>query len=104
PVLLMQNSGLGNATNALASLAIPYELPVVMLISQRGGLSEWNPVQVPMFLATRPLFESLGIPHYTITDTEDVDQVVRGAVKLAFDTGRCVAVILDSRLTGGKRG
>jgi sulfopyruvate decarboxylase alpha subunit len=102
--LLMQNSGLGNAANALASLAVPYEIPLLMLISQRGGLGEWNPVQVPMQLAARPLFDSLGIPHYTVTAPDDLDRVIRGAAKLAYDTGRGVAVILDSRLTGGNRG
>jgi sulfopyruvate decarboxylase alpha subunit len=104
PVLLMQNSGLGNAANALASLAVPYEIPVVMMISQRGGLGEWNPVQVPMMLAARPLLDALGYPHYTITTPEEIDPLVRGTVKSAYDTGRGAAVFLDSRLTGGKRG
>src|SRR5437762_13978455 len=104
PLLLMQNSGLGNAANALASLAVPYELPVVMVISQRGGLGEWNPVQVPMMLAARPLFDALGYPHYTIAAPEEIDPVVRGAVRSAFATGRGAALFLDSRLTGGRRG
>ena len=101
PVLLLQNSGLGNATNALASQAIPYLNPVVMLISQRGGLGEWNPVQVPMQMASRPLFEALGIEHVTVVHPSDVDAAVRGAVKTAFEAGRCTAVLLDGRMTGG---
>ena len=101
PVMLMQNSGLGNCTNALASLAVPYAIPVPMILSQRGGIGEWNPVQVPMQQASRPLFDALGIEHVTVKDEEEVEISVRGAVKLAFDTGRCVAVLLDSRLTGG---
>src|SRR4051812_9985926 len=70
PVMAMQNSGLGNATNAIASLAVPFEIPVIMIVSQRGGLSEWNPAQVPMSLALRPLLDSLGIPHYDCTKVE----------------------------------
>jgi sulfopyruvate decarboxylase alpha subunit len=101
PVLLMQNSGLGNATNALASQAIPYLNPVVMLVSQRGGLGEWNPVQVPMQMASRPLLEALGIEHVSVVRPDDVDAAVRGAVKTAYDGGRSVAVLLDGRLTGG---
>ena len=34
-VLMMQSAGLGNCVNALASLAIPYQIPFIMLISQR---------------------------------------------------------------------
>ncbi len=37
PVLLMQNSGLGNCVNALASLTGLYRLPLFLLMSHRGG-------------------------------------------------------------------
>jgi len=104
PAMLLQNSGLGNAINALAALAVPGEIPVLMVISQRGGLGEWNPAQVPMQLASRPVLEALGMLHVTVTRPEELDPAIRGAVKVAFDTGRGAAVILDSRLTGGKPG
>src|SRR5215210_1348411 len=45
---LRQNSGLGNAANAIASLAVPYQIPFLLLISQRGELGEFNAVQVGM--------------------------------------------------------
>jgi sulfopyruvate decarboxylase subunit beta len=37
PALLMQNSGLGNSINALASLDMLYGIPLLMIISHRGG-------------------------------------------------------------------
>ena len=40
PALLMQNSGLGNSINALASLDILYGIPLLMIISHRGGKGE----------------------------------------------------------------
>ena len=43
----MQSSGFGNSVNALASLVVPYQLPVVLVISERGTLGEFNAVQVP---------------------------------------------------------
>ena len=36
PAILMQNSGLGNSVNALASLFELYKLPILMIISHRG--------------------------------------------------------------------
>ena len=54
-ILLMQVSGLGNSVNALASLAIPYQIPFLILISQRGELGEFNPAQVSMGHAARPV-------------------------------------------------
>ena len=36
PVVLMQNSGLGNSIDALTSLVLLYEFPVLLIISWRG--------------------------------------------------------------------
>jgi sulfopyruvate decarboxylase TPP-binding subunit len=99
--MLLQNSGLGNAVNALASLTVPFEIPVLMLLSQRGGLGEWNPVQVPMQLASRPVLDALGLLHTTVAREDELDVAIRAAARAAFDTGRGAAVILDKRLTAG---
>ena len=40
PAILMQNSGLGNSVNALASLFKLYQFPVLMVMSHRGTLGE----------------------------------------------------------------
>ena len=102
-VLLMQNSGLGNAANAIASLAVPYQIPFLLLISQRGELGEFNTVQVGMGQALRPVLDGLDVPHFTPEREDDVAKVVNGACKLAFSTDRPVAVILSPLLTGGKQ-
>jgi sulfopyruvate decarboxylase subunit alpha len=36
PVVLMQNSGLGNSIDALTSLLLLYEIPVLLIVSWRG--------------------------------------------------------------------
>lgn len=101
--LLMQNSGLGNAANAIASLAVPYQIPFVLLISQRGELGEFNTVQVGMGQALRPVLDGLGVPHFTLERDDEVAKIVTGACKLAFSTDRPVALILSPLLTGGKQ-
>ena len=40
--VLMQTSGFGTIPNALASLVVPYQIPVVMFVSERGTLGEFN--------------------------------------------------------------
>jgi sulfopyruvate decarboxylase subunit alpha len=60
-VLLTQNSGLGNSVNALLSLIRFYDLPLLLLVSQRGGPGERISAQVPMGRATRPLLEACEI-------------------------------------------
>lgn len=102
-VLMMQNSGLGNAVNALASLVTPYHFPLLLLISNRGGLGEFNSAQVGMGQALRPLLDALDIPHFSLEREDEVERIVTGACKLAFSTDRPVAVILSTLMTGGKQ-
>ena len=59
--LLMQNSGLGNCINTLASLNIAAQIPVVLVISHRGDLGEFNPAQVPMGQAAEQILEALDV-------------------------------------------
>jgi sulfopyruvate decarboxylase alpha subunit len=100
--LLMQNSGLGNAANILGSLTVPYQIPLLLLISQRGELGEFNTVQVGMGQALRPTLDGLDIPHFTMEREDEVEKIVTGAIKLAFSTDRPVAVIVSPLLSGGK--
>jgi sulfopyruvate decarboxylase alpha subunit len=102
--LLMQSSGFGNTLNGLASLAIPYQVGFPMLISMRGTLGETNKAQVPMGRALPEVLDSFGIPRYDLDRPEAVGAITRGAARQAFATGRPVALLLSSLLTGGKGG
>jgi len=100
--LLMQNSGLGNAANILGSLAVPYQIPMLLLISQRGELGEFNTVQVGMGQALRPTLDGLDIQHFTMEREDEAAKIMTGAIKLAYMTDRPVAVIVSPLLSGGK--
>ena len=78
-VLMMQGAGLGNCVNALASLAIPYQIPFLMLISQRGELGEFNACHVVMGKALRGILEALGIQHHTVNRDDELETVLGGA-------------------------
>lgn len=102
PAVMLQSSGLGNSINALASLNVAFEIPVLMLITMRGGEGEWNPTQHPMGHAVRPILESLKIPHVTIESGDGAAEAVRRAGEQAFDARRPGACLLSRRLWGGK--
>jgi sulfopyruvate decarboxylase alpha subunit len=102
PVVLMQSSGLGNALNALGSLAVPYRLGIPLLISMRGTLGEANPSQIPMGRATVPLLGALGIQAFSVRSAAAAQQVMDGVLTLAFDAGGCAALILEPELGGGR--
>src|SRR6266576_4278718 len=45
-VVLMQTSGFGVVPNALASLIVPYQIPAILVVSERGTMGEFNLGQV----------------------------------------------------------
>lgn len=101
-VLMMQSAGLGNCVNALASLAIPYQIPFLMLISQRGELGEFNACHVPLGKALRSILEALGIQHYTVNREDELETILNGAIKTGYACEQPVAVILSTTLVGWK--
>ena len=101
-VLLMPTSGLGNSLNALASLAIPYRIPLPMIIGFRGDLGEFNAAQVPMGQATTAVLAALNIPAFTLTREDEVERVTDGALKLAYANEGPVALLVSTQLAGWK--
>jgi sulfopyruvate decarboxylase subunit alpha len=99
PAVMLQSSGLGNSLNALTSLLLPYQIPVLMVISMRGDLGEWNAAQVPMGRAVRSILESIDIPHVTAESADGAAETVRLAGITAFGTRLPGACLLPRRLT-----
>ena len=99
PTVMLQSSGLGNSLNALTSLLIPYQIPVLIVISMRGDEGEWNAAQVPMGRAIRPILDSMGIPHLTSDTADGTADVVRLVGQTAFATRLPGACLLSRRLT-----
>jgi sulfopyruvate decarboxylase alpha subunit len=104
PVVLMQSSGLGNALNALGSLAVPYRLGLPLVVSMRGTLGEANPSQVPLGRSAAQLLRALGIQAFSVRTAAAAAQVTAGAVTLAFQAGECAALMLEAELGGGREG
>ena len=102
--LLMQNSGLGNCVNALGSLDVACQIPIVLVISHRGDLGEFNPAQVPMGQAAGPILDALGIRWIRPGSIAELEAQGDGLVKLAWTRALPVAILLPPELTGGKQG
>jgi sulfopyruvate decarboxylase alpha subunit len=100
PAVMLQSSGLGNSLNAVTSLLVPYKIPVVMLVSMRGEEDEWNPAQMPMGRAVRPIFDAIGIAHMTIERAEHAAEDVGSLARRAFESRLSAACLLPRRITG----
>jgi phosphonopyruvate decarboxylase len=63
-VVMMQNSGLGNAVNPLASLNFPFLIPTLVIVTWRGEpLLKDEPQHALMGEITAPLLDTLRIAH-----------------------------------------
>ena len=101
-VLLMQTSGFATLPNVLASLAVPYQIPLIMIVSERGTLGEFNLGQAMVCRTMRPVLQSLGIEHHTITRLDELEFILDRSIKQAIATQAPACLILSPLLTGGK--
>ncbi|HEX7053173.1 MAG TPA: hypothetical protein VF211_04465 [Burkholderiales bacterium] len=99
-VLIMENSGLRVACEALARIGLVNTLPVVMLMGYRGDVGERVHWGVNHGLTMEPLLNALRIPYIMIEREEDiVPRIVRGVVHGA-NTHYHVAIIFRRPLVG----
>lgn len=101
-VILMQTSGFATLPNVIASLAVPCQIPLVMFVSERGTLGEFNFGQAMVCRTMRPVLDSLAMEHHTITRLDELEFTVDRSIKQAVATQAPVALILSPLLTGGK--
>lgn len=99
-IVLMQTSGFATLPNALASLTVPYQIPLLMLISERGTLGDFQLGQVIVCRTMRPILNSLNIENYAIERQDDVEFIADRMIKQAYATQANAAMILSPLLTG----
>jgi sulfopyruvate decarboxylase alpha subunit len=100
--VLMQTSGFATLPNALASLAVPFQIPAILIVSERGTLGEFNIGQALVCRTMRPVLDSLAMEHHTATRLDEFEFIVDRSIKQAIATQAPVALILSPLLTGGK--
>ena len=100
-VVMMQTSGFGVIPNALASLIVPFQIPAILVISERGTMGEFNVGQVMVSRVMRPTLDSLAVTHHTLNDESKMRFILDSSIKQAVTTQCPVAFILSPLLTGG---
>ena len=93
--ILMQNSGLGNSVNALASLFELYKIPVLMIMSHRGTEGEFMSAQIPMGTATPKVLDALGIQYFNPKTPEEASKIIPNAWRIAETHGIPIGILLD---------
>ena len=98
-IVLMQTSGFATLPNALASLVLPSQIPLLMMISERGTLGDFQLGQVMVCRTMRPILNSMNIENHVIERLGDVEFIVERMIRQAYATQAAAAMILSPLLT-----
>ncbi|MEE9128913.1 MAG: phosphonopyruvate decarboxylase [Phycisphaerales bacterium] len=103
-VVMMQNSGLGNAVNPITSLAQIFRIPVLLVITLRGdpALAD-EPQHELMGRITGPLLEQMEVPWEFFPDERsEIDPVIGRADELMRRGRRPYALIMRKGSVDGR--
>ncbi|MEV4450554.1 hypothetical protein [Streptomyces mirabilis] len=100
PVVLMQNSGLGQSVNALASLVVPYKLAMLLIVSLRGVDPDPTQENLVMGRVTEPLLGSLGIETATLDAVTGLAEQAAWAHKVVVRQCRPAALLVPPKAFG----
>jgi phosphonopyruvate decarboxylase len=100
PLVYMQNSGLGNATNPILSLLDQqaYSIPALMMIGWRGEPSVSDePQHAKQGRVTLSLLDAMEIPYEVLgpeLEQEEISTLIRVLVFQAMKENRCCALVI----------
>lgn len=96
--MLMQNHGFLASINGIVSGAQLFRVPLLMLISDRGGFGERDPWQTEGGAVTEAVLTALRIPIMRLDDAARVPHQIRQAQALAYSSNKPVALLLTRDL------
>ena len=97
PALLMQNSGLGNSINAIKSLLQLYKIPILLIMSHRGGEGEKIMAQNQMGQVTFNLLECINLKYFIVNSVKTIENF-KNAIIFMQDNSKSAAIILERSL------
>lgn len=98
-VMLMENSGLRVAIEALSRLGYTHQIPVFMMMSYVGDIGEINWWGINHGLNMKPLLEAMRIPYTVVRKDEEIKDTIIRSKYHAKVSKYHVAVILSGEVT-----
>jgi sulfopyruvate decarboxylase subunit alpha len=103
PCLLIQNSGLLEATNDLVTLALFSQIPMLLAVAYRGHIGEPHWYHGLVGRVTEPVLQALGLKYVVLDDAGRSADVFAGARLLAESSSAPVAVLLTLSAIGSAK-
>ena len=97
PAMLIQSTGLGNMINALCSLTLTYQLPLLVLASWRGVFKEKIAAQIPLGARLPKIIEGMEVAYHIVKQKGDLPVIARAA-KAAFERNEIQIILLSPEL------
>ncbi len=97
-IMIMENSGLRVACEALSQLSMNHSIPVPLLMSYRGDIGDGNWFMISHGVVTEPLLKALRIPYRIINKEEEIEGVLQQATRTTNSSQNHVAVIVGGGL------
>jgi len=99
--IIMQNGGLLNSCNALTTTALNFNIPLLLLVYYAGDIGDEG--FSTLGSVTEPVLRGLGIRHFVLRKNDEILSTIKGAVTLAVDSRRPVAVLMSKDVLGMRR-
>ena len=101
-VMIIQDNGIGNLLTALNTFPLPYHIPLVVIVTRRGGLGEYNSMIHTFSERSEAILDAAGVRWFQLDgrtpSAEWRDTIVR-ADQFARTTHRPIFVLVN--LMGG---
>lgn len=101
-VMIFQDNGVGNLLTSLLTFPQPYHLPMLCIVTRRGGLAEYNSMIHTISERTEALLDAAGVRWVQLDarmPLEDWSGTIRQAQRFAETTHRPIFVLVN--LMGG---
>jgi sulfopyruvate decarboxylase subunit alpha len=73
-LLVIQDNGIGNSLTALTTFPEPYHLPVLALVSRRGGLGEYNSMIHRFCEHVEPILQAADLRYFALDERIPADR------------------------------
>ena len=80
-LLIIQDNGIGNSLTALMTFPEPYHLPMLAIVSRRGGLGEYNSMIHRFCEHVEPILQAANLRYFTLDERVPAERWTEWLVK-----------------------